>query len=103
MTDEEKQPQSQAKMQAAVSFGTTLLGAFLGRKAVQTATMQTPTEDQAPTACPFCGTAELKIKNQAGAFYTIYFVECPECQARGPVATSEEKAKASWIQRANLH
>ena len=32
--------------------------------------------------------------------YTVYFVECPECQARGPVASSEEKTKATWIQRA---
>jgi hypothetical protein len=37
--DRETQQAQQAKMQAAVSFGATLLGAFLGRKAVSAATL----------------------------------------------------------------
>ena len=37
--ERERQQASQQKMQAAVSIGATLLGAFLGRKAVSTATM----------------------------------------------------------------
>ena len=63
------------------------------------AALATQQEQQAPNPCPFCGSAQLKIRNQPGA-YTVYFVECPECQARGPVASSEEKTKATWIQRA---
>lgn len=100
MTEEEKQQRAQSKAQAAVSFGATMLGAFLGRKAVAAATaiQQQEAKDQSPTPCPFCGAAQLKIKSQPGA-YTVFFVECPECQARGPAAPSEEKAKSSWIQR----
>jgi cytosine/adenosine deaminase-related metal-dependent hydrolase len=37
--EREKEQASQQKMQTAISFGTTLLGAFLGRKAVSAATM----------------------------------------------------------------
>ena len=106
MTDKEKDQQKQGKAEAAVSFGATLLGAFLGRKALQAATIgqlttDNQTESQFPMPCPFCGMAELKIKNQTGP-YTFYFVECPECQARGPVATSEEKAKAGWSRRVDF-
>ena len=38
-TEREKEQSSQQKVQAAISIGATLLGAFLGRKAVSTATM----------------------------------------------------------------
>ena len=54
MTDNEKEQQQQAKMQGVVSFGATILGVFLGRKAVEAATMtETTMENSFQTACPF--------------------------------------------------
>jgi Lar family restriction alleviation protein len=47
--------------------------------------------------CPFCGQESLEILD--GMFTSEIVVECPNCKAEGPHASSEAEAIALWDAR----
>jgi len=47
--------------------------------------------------CPFCGEkGEIELYCNNLLFLKRYYVECENCEARGPVENSEERALISW-------
>lgn len=45
--------------------------------------------------CPFCGSVELVVYRRQ-----VFFVQCRECHAEGPVSiTSENDAREKWNRR----
>lgn len=51
-------------------------------------------------SCPFCLHEDCYIMTEEGEFVVRYYVDCFFCDARGPVAPTEEEAIKQWNKRA---